>query len=152
MNILWVSSLREGFFSRRSNLTTIASSLRFKIACLPMVAESKGKKMVKKSRTNNNFSTQLLSKKNIPFWEISTNRISYHNFTIFRLKTKSANTSKQDITKRTSISKMDWQRLSPLIIEIQSLPPSVSYFITIVFKIPNGKRKTPKMAQYNRIR
>jgi hypothetical protein len=29
---LKVSSLREGFFSRRSNLTTIASSLRFRIA------------------------------------------------------------------------------------------------------------------------
>ena len=26
------SSLREGFFSRRSNLTTIATSVRFKIA------------------------------------------------------------------------------------------------------------------------
>ena len=31
------SSLREGFFSRRSNLTTIANSVRFKIAsCLAM--------------------------------------------------------------------------------------------------------------------
>jgi len=31
------SSLREGFFSRRSNLTTIANSVRFKIAsCLIM--------------------------------------------------------------------------------------------------------------------
>jgi len=107
------------------------------------------------SRANNNFSTQLLSKKKIfiSFGEILTDRISYRNFTIFRLKTKSANTNKQDITERISISKIDWQRLSPLILEIQSLPPSVSYFrLTIVFKIPNGKRKTPKMAQYNRIR
>jgi hypothetical protein len=32
MNILGVASLREGFFSRRSNLTTIATSMRFRIA------------------------------------------------------------------------------------------------------------------------
>jgi hypothetical protein len=32
LNFLRLSSLREGFFSRRSNLTTIASSERFKIA------------------------------------------------------------------------------------------------------------------------
>jgi len=31
LNPLQVSSLREGFFSRRSNLTTIATSLRIKI-------------------------------------------------------------------------------------------------------------------------
>ena len=33
-NHLKVSSLREGFFSRQSDLTTIASSMRFRIACL----------------------------------------------------------------------------------------------------------------------
>jgi hypothetical protein len=32
VNHLKVSSLREGFFSRRSNLTTIAISMRFRIA------------------------------------------------------------------------------------------------------------------------
>jgi hypothetical protein len=32
MNILGVASLRESFFSRRSNLTTIATSMRFRIA------------------------------------------------------------------------------------------------------------------------
>jgi hypothetical protein len=32
INILGVASLREGFFSRRSNLTTIATSMRFRIA------------------------------------------------------------------------------------------------------------------------
>jgi hypothetical protein len=31
LNLLRLSSLREGFFSKRSNLTTIASSERFKI-------------------------------------------------------------------------------------------------------------------------
>ncbi|MDQ0967730.1 hypothetical protein QFZ20_003133 [Flavobacterium sp. W4I14] len=37
LNPLQVSSLREGFFSRRSNLTTIATSVRIKIAsCLAM--------------------------------------------------------------------------------------------------------------------
>ncbi len=34
VNRLKVSSLREGFFSRRSDLTTIATSMRFRISCL----------------------------------------------------------------------------------------------------------------------
>ena len=51
LNLLRLSSLREGFFSRRSNLTTIASSERFKIAsCLAMTIFLFGLSMVAESK------------------------------------------------------------------------------------------------------